>query len=249
MSATSQPEFGPMGAAADERLVIEDLSVVYGAVTACRDISLEVSAGRCLAVVGANGSGKSSMMRGIAGVVPLASGRVHLGGRDLGSSPAHVRARAGLALVPEGRHLFPEMTIHETLMLATAYARGGPWTPVGAYELFPRLGKRRDALAANLSGGEAQMLAIARALMLNPRIILLDEPSSGLAPAVMIELTQTLGALLEQGLGLLLVEQNIQAARKIADEVIVLENSVVTQRGGVDILQSGKDLRRAYLGI
>lgn len=224
------------------------MTVTYGAVTACRQVSLTIEPGTCLALVGSNGAGKSSLMKAIAGVEPY-SGRVMLGGQDMADLRAHKRARAGLVLVPEARHLFREMTVEETLRLAESNARPGPWNRDSIYELFRSLDRRRDSFAANLSGGEAQMLAIARALVLNPTIMLLDEPSTGLAPAVMNEVAETIGALVNEGLGLLLVEQNIQAARRIADRVMVMENGVIVQEGGPEILESGKDLRRAYLGM
>jgi len=232
-----------------DRLEGESVTVTYGAGTARRDIGLSVGVGECLALVGSNGAGKSSLMQAIAGVVPAGGGRVRLGGRDMSRMPSYKRSRAGLALVPENRHLFGEMTVDETLRLAWANTAPGRWTPESAYELFGSLARRRDSLAANLSGGEAQMLAIARALVLNPTIILLDEPSTGLAPAIMNEVADTIAALLREGLGLLLVEQNISAARRIADEVMVMENGTIIQRGGPEILESGEDLRRAYLGL
>ena len=231
-------------------LQVEGVGVSYHRVPACRNVSLSVHAGECLAVVGANGAGKSSLVAAIAGLEPLASGRILLNGADVSRLRAHKRARLGLALVPENRHLFPEMTVHETLQLAARRDRVGAsgWTLEAVHELFPRLRERAGSMAGNLSGGERQMLAVARGLLLNPDVMMLDEPSAGLAPAVVEEMITALRALLDGGIAMLLVEQSVYAARMLGDRVVVMQDGDVVREGGKEVLGDDEGLRRAYLG-
>lgn len=234
-------------------LRLDGVGVSYARVPACRNVTIEVMRGECVAVVGANGAGKSSLVSAAAGLEPLATGSVLLDGQDISRLPAHQRARRGLVLVPENRHLFPEMTVDETLRLAARRGAsprnaGSGWDVVSVHGLFPRLHERRSSMAGNLSGGERQMLAIARALLLNPRVMMLDEPSAGLAPAVVEEVLVAGRTLLDRGLAMLLVEQSLYAARMLADRVVVMQDGDVVREGGKDVLADQEDLHRAYLG-
>jgi len=231
------------------------LSARYGAVAALRDVSLEVRAGELVALIGANGAGKSTLLRAIAGLVAPAAGRVTLDGRDVTGQAPEAMIRAGVALVPERRRVFAPLTVLDNLEL------GGYALPRGrdfrsrleagveeAYRLFPVLRRRRDQLAGTLSGGEQQMLAIGRALMTRPRLLLCDEPSLGLAPLVVAEIMRLLSSLREAGTTILLVEQNARMALRSADRAYVLEvGSVVLSGAAADLLEDDQ-LKAAYLG-
>ena len=231
------------------------MSARYGAVAALRDVSLEVRAGELVALIGANGAGKSTLLRAIAGLVAPAAGRVTLDGRDVTGQAPEAMIRAGVALVPERRRVFAPLTVLDNLEL------GGYALPRGrdfrsrleagveeAYRLFPVLRRRRDQLAGTLSGGEQQMLAIGRALMTRPRLLLCDEPSLGLAPLVVAEIMRLLSTLREAGTTILLVEQNARMALRSADRAYVLEvGSVVLSGAAADLLEDDQ-LKAAYLG-
>ena len=231
------------------------LSARYGAVAALRAVSLEVRAGELVALIGANGAGKSTLLRAIAGLVAPAAGRVALDGRDVTGQAPEAMIRAGVALVPERRRVFAPLTVLDNLEL------GGYALPRGrdfrsrleagveeAYRLFPVLRRRRDQLAGTLSGGEQQMLAIGRALMTRPRLLLCDEPSLGLAPLVVAEIMRLLSTLREAGTTILLVEQNARMALRSADRAYVLEvGSVVLSGAATDLLEDDQ-LKAAYLG-
>jgi branched-chain amino acid transport system ATP-binding protein len=236
-------------------LEVTGLFARYGAVAALRDVSLEVRAGELVALIGANGAGKSTLLRAIAGLVAPAAGRVTLDGRDVTGQAPEAMIRAGVALVPERRRVFAPLTVLDTLEL------GGYALPRGrdfrsrleagveeAYRLFPVLRRRRDQLAGTLSGGEQQMLAIGRALMTRPRLLLCDEPSLGLAPLVVAEIMRLLSTLREAGTTILLVEQNARMALRSADRAYVLEvGSVVLSGAAADLLEDDQ-LKAAYLG-
>jgi branched-chain amino acid transport system ATP-binding protein len=236
-------------------LEVSGLSARYGPVSALRDVSLEVRAGELVALIGANGAGKSTLLRAIAGLVAPAAGRVALDGRDVTGQAPEAMIRAGVALVPERRRVFADLTVLDNLEL------GGYALPRGhdfrsrleagveeAYRLFPVLRRRRDQLAGTLSGGEQQMLAIGRALMTRPRLLLCDEPSLGLAPLVVAEIMRLLSTLREAGTTILLVEQNARMALRSADRAYVLEvGSVVLSGAASDLLQDDQ-LKAAYLG-
>jgi len=236
-------------------LEVSGLSARYGPVPALRDVSLEVRAGELVALIGANGAGKSTLLRAIAGLVAPAAGRVALDGRDVTGQAPEAMIRAGVALVPERRRVFAPLTVLDNLEL------GGYALPRGrdfrsrleagveeAYRLFPVLRRRRDQLAGTLSGGEQQMLAIGRALMTRPRLLLCDEPSLGLAPLVVAEIMRLLSTLREAGTTILLVEQNARMALRSADRAYVLEvGSVVLSGAAADLLQDDQ-LKAAYLG-
>jgi branched-chain amino acid transport system ATP-binding protein len=236
-------------------LEVSELVARYGSVEALRGVSLEVRAGEMVALIGANGAGKSTLLRSITGLLPPAGGRVRLDGSDLTGRPPEEILRAGIALVPERRRVFGGLTVLDNLQL------GGYALPRGrgfherleeglgeAYRLFPVLRQRRDQLAGTLSGGEQQMLAIARALMSRPRILLCDEPSLGLAPLVVREIMRLLTMLRDAGTTILLVEQNARMALRAANRAYVLEAGRVALSGAGAELLADDQLTMAYLG-
>ena len=247
-------------------LKVEKVSVAYGRSTSVREVSLTVDEGEIVTLIGANGAGKTSMMNAITGVVPLKSGEITLGDNRLTGLPSHDIVRLGLGYVPEGRHLFGTMSVNDNLILGAytkcAKSRLGPISPIGwfmqrpsfqsqleiVYGLFPILKERSKQKAGSLSGGEQQMLAIARALMASPRILLLDEPSLGLAPNLVREILRLLVRLRDEGLTILLVEQDANAALKIADRGYVMERGRITLEGTAKELLGDDRVRQAYLG-
>jgi branched-chain amino acid transport system ATP-binding protein len=234
-------------------LKLESVSISYGPIQAVRDISIEVCAGEVVTIIGANGAGKSTLLKGIAGLEPLTAGRILIDGQDLTHVPPHKRLGLGVALAPEGRGVFPDQSVRDNLLLGGYLKRQEPAKVQANLErgfaLFPRLQERRDQLAGTLSGGEQQMLAIARALMSEPRLLLLDEPSLGLAPLVIRDIFCTIRALRESGLTILLIEQMASQALVVADRAYVLETGRITLEGsGRDLLNDPK-VRAAYLGV
>jgi branched-chain amino acid transport system ATP-binding protein len=232
-------------------LEVDHLSVRYGHVRAVKDVCLTVEQGEVVAVLGANGAGKSSLLHAILGVVLPAAGQVRFEGADLTRRPPAARVRAGLALVPEGRRILISLTVHENLLMG-AYARRDR-NDLGQeveriYERFPNLAKRRDHKASVLSGGEQQMLAIGRALVARPKVMVLDEPSLGLSPRLVNELFALLAELNRSGTSILLVEQNTHKALQIADRAYVLELGKVIAEGKPETLMAGGTLVDAYLG-
>jgi branched-chain amino acid transport system ATP-binding protein len=233
-------------------LIVKSAHVSYGAIRALCDVSMEVRPGEVVTIIGANGAGKSTLLKAIVGLEPLASGQVLIGGRDATRVPAHQRLGLGLALSPEGRQVFPDQSVRDNLLLGAYTLRGDPGEREAKmerfFDLFPRLRERQTQLAGTLSGGEQQMLAIARALMSSPRMLLLDEPSLGLAPLVVAEIFRTIRSLRELGLTILLVEQMAKQALAVADRAYVLETGRITLEGtGRELLNSAK-VRTAYLG-
>lgn len=231
-------------------LEVTDLTLSYGAVRAVRGVSLSVDEGQCLALLGANGAGKSSTLRAITRLQEADSGTVRLDGVDLSSlNPAQV-VGLGIAMVPEGRRVFPGLSVYDNLMLG-AFRIDEPEhissTLSEVYELFPRLQERRQQQAGSLSGGEQQMLAIGRALMAQPRMLLLDEPSMGLAPVIVKQIFATLSALRQRGVTMLVVEQNANLALKLCERALVLRSGKVVLEGASGNLRS-EALRDAYLG-
>ena len=233
-------------------LRVDGIEVGYGDLTAVGDVSLEVREGEAVALIGANGAGKTTTLRAVSGLLPLRRGRIEFEGRRLdGLTSAQIVAR-GIAHVPEGRQLFPTMTVLENLELGarTRAARARRDESLGrVFDLFPRLQERREQLAGTLSGGEQQMCAIGRGLMACPRLLMLDEPSLGLAPVMVKAIFEDLGRINVQGLTILLVEQNVLRSLQLAHRGYVLENGRVTRAGtGPELLASGH-IKQAYLGL
>jgi branched-chain amino acid transport system ATP-binding protein len=227
-------------------LEVEDLHVRYGAVEAVHGISFGVEAGEVTALIGANGAGKSSTLAAISGLVP-ATGGIRFAGRVIAGRPPHEIVRAGIVQVPEGREILARMTVEENLLLGL---RGRDRSRIAsAYERFPILGERRTLLAGTLSGGEQQMLAIARALLAEPRLLLLDEPSLGLAPLVVARVFEALADLRRQGVTMLLVEQNALRALRLADQAYVMDLGRLVMRGTGEALLHDEDVARTYLGV
>ena len=226
-------------------LEVEDLRVRYGAVEAVHGLSFAASSGEVTALIGANGAGKSSTLAAISGLVP-ASGRVRFDGREIRGTPPHAIVRAGVVQVPEGREILARMTVEENLLMGL---RGrGRSELATAYERFPILRERRALLAGSLSGGEQQMLAIARALLARPRLLLLDEPSLGLAPLVVKVVFETLAELKTQGVTMLLVEQSALRALRLADRAYVMELGRIVLRGTGQELLRDEGIARRNLG-
>ena len=229
-------------------LTVETLDVRYGDFTALTDIDLTVSEGQTLAVLGANGAGKSTLLKAVTGLLAPARGGIRFDGEDLRRVPAHRRVARGIAMVPEGRRMFPSLTVEENLLVGARVKRPGPWTLTSVYEAFPLVSDRRDRRAGDLSGGEAQATAIARALMSNPRLLLLDEVSLGLAPVVVKQLYATLPRIIETGTTVLVVEQDVRQALAVADRVhCLLEGRTVLSAPASEV--TVHDIGRAYFGF
>jgi branched-chain amino acid transport system ATP-binding protein len=234
-------------------LSASELRVAIGASGVLHGVSLEVGQGELVALVGANGAGKTTLLRSLSGLLPLRGGDVRLDGQSAAGWPAWRRSRAGLVHVPQGRQVVPQLTVHDNLLLG---ARQLPHADrarqrdmlEAEFERFPALRQRQDVPAGALSGGEQQMLAISRALMMQPRVLMLDEPSLGLAPRVVEQIMRCLRALAEGGMSVLLVEQAAMAALAVADHGIVLRGGRVVLRGSGRELQGNRDLVRGFLG-
>ena len=237
---------------ASEALVLEDIDAFYGDSHVLHRVSLRLGQGRLLGLLGRNGAGKSTSMSVTVGLLPPRGGTVAVFGHPLTGRAPETIAAHGVALVPQGRRVFRNLTVRENLVVAARRPQGTApalWTIETVGELFPLLRARRDQLAASLSGGEQQMLAIGRALMSNPRVLLMDEPSEGLAPQIVAEVMSTIRRLKEQGLSIVLVEQNVKLAFDVADDIVILNSGRVAVEGQTAELQRrGLDLRQ-LLGI
>ena len=228
-------------------LEVDRASTYYGQFRALSDVALDVQEGETVAVVGANGAGKSTLLRTITGLLRPASGTVRFEGRDIADVPAYQRVSLGIAMVPEGRKLFPSLSVEENLLLGGYRARPGPWNLARVYELFPLLASRRKQRSVTLSGGEQQAVAIGRALMCNPRLLLLDEVSLGLAPVLVKQLYGALPEVQAGGTTILLVEQDVRQAMAVADRVYcLLEGRCVLQGPAADL--TFEQVRQAYFG-
>jgi branched-chain amino acid transport system ATP-binding protein len=233
-------------------LKLESVSISYGAIQAVRDVSIEVPRGEVVTIIGANGAGKSTLLKSVVGLEPVAGGRISFDGQDITTIPAHRRTGMGVALSPEGRGVFSDQSVRDNLLLG-AYSKESDSARTEQkieqfFAMFPRLKERQEQFAGTLSGGEQQMLAIARALMSEPKLLLLDEPSLGLAPLIIRDIFNTIRALRETGLTILLVEQMANQALGVADRAYVLETGRITLQGkGSDLLNDPK-VRAAYLG-
>jgi branched-chain amino acid transport system ATP-binding protein len=229
-------------------LEVEALDARHGLLQAVRQVSFAVDEGETLALVGANGAGKTTLLRTIAGAHRPAGGRVLFEGRDISSLRPYERVRMGIALVPEGRRLFPGLTVEENLRVAGAARRSGPWTVDAVLEAFPMLEPLRGRRAASLSGGEQQATAIGRALMTNPRLLLLDEVSLGLAPVAVDGVYRSLATLIERGTTLLLVEQDLARAMRVAGRVACMLEGRIVLEGARDEL-TREQVTEAYFGL
>ena len=226
---------------------VEQHSAGYGDAVVLHDVSLSLGEGQTLALLGRNGVGKTTFMDTLAGATHQHGGRITLAGQALSSLPAHARAAAGIAWVPQERNIFKSLTVHENL---TAVARPGAWTPQRAYEMFPRLAERKGNLGTQLSGGEQQMLAVARALVLNPKLLLLDEPLEGLAPIIVEELLRAIARITrEEGLSAIIVEQHPQAILAISHRAVVLDQGRVVHSGAAHDLLAQPALLDRLLGV
>jgi branched-chain amino acid transport system ATP-binding protein len=230
-------------------LEVAGLAAGYAGERVIDGIDIEVRTGEAVAIVGSNGAGKSTLFRAIAGLRRPMDGRVVFDGQDLTRRPAHRVARAGIAYVPAERHLFPAMTLKTNLVLGAYPRRPDSATLELVYDLFPRLRERQRQQAATLSGGEQQMLAVGRALMAQPRLLMLDEPTTGLAPKVAQIAFEALEGLKKQGMTLLIAEQQVPLALSVADRAYVLENGRIRLEGTSHELAENPEVRRAYLGV
>ena len=232
-------------------LELADVNVAYGGISACKNVSLRVERGEIVALIGANGAGKSSVLKSVVQLVPHASGTVRVLGQDVKGLPTHRVVALGVALVPEGRAIFGNLSVRENLLLGAFLQRDSASISKNlarSVELFPRLGERIEQNAGTLSGGEQQMLAIARALMADPKLILLDEPSLGLAPKLVTQIFESIVGIAASGITILLVEQNTRLALEVAQRAYVLVTGEVVLTGACSDLKTDPRIREAYLG-
>jgi branched-chain amino acid transport system ATP-binding protein len=230
-----------------ELLKVEQLSAGYGEAIVLNNISLALDEGKTLALLGRNGTGKTTLINTLAGATRQHGGSITLGGLALHKLASHERAAVGIGWVPQERNIFKSLTVHENL---TAVARPGRWTPERVYEMFPRLAERKTNLGTQLSGGEQQMLAVGRALVLNPRLLLLDEPLEGLAPIIVEELLRAIRRITrDEGLSAIIVEQHPQAILAISDSAVVLDRGTVVHAGTAQQLREQPQLLEQLLGV
>ncbi|MBG9387358.1 ABC transporter ATP-binding protein [Caenimonas aquaedulcis] len=230
-----------------ELLAIDKLSAGYGEAVVLHDVSLRLDQGHTLALLGRNGTGKTTLINTLAGATRQHGGTLLLGGVALHKLAPHQRAAAGIGWVPQERNIFKSLTVHENL---TAVARPGKWTPEGVYAMFPRLAERKGNLGTQLSGGEQQMLAVGRALVVNPKLLLLDEPLEGLAPIIVEELLRAIRRITrEEGLSAIIVEQHPQAILAISDSAVVLDRGTIAHAGSAKELREQPQLLDRLLGV
>ncbi len=233
-------------------LKIKNLHTYYGAIHALKGISLEVPRGKIVTLLGANGAGKSTTLKSITGLVKVKKGEIIFKGKDITNSATHRVIQGGIALIPEGRQIFPNLTVRENLLMG-AYARddedGIQKDMEWVLELFPRLKERINQMGGTLSGGEQQMLAVGRGLMSHPELLMLDEPSLGLAPMLVKEIFEIIRQINSEGETILLIEQNAMAALKIADYGYILETGNIVLKGSAEALLHNEDVRKVYLGV
>jgi branched-chain amino acid transport system ATP-binding protein len=232
---------------AERLLAVDGLTCGYGEAVVLSDLSFALDAGRSLALLGRNGTGKTTLIDTLVGVTRRHAGRIELAGQPIHALPAHERAVAGIGWVPQERNIFKSLTVHENL---TAVARPGPWTVQRVFQLFPRLAERQHNLGTQLSGGEQQMLAFARALVLNPRLLLLDEPLEGLAPLIVAELLSAISRVArEEGLSSIVVEQHPHMVLQVTDDAIVLDRGGIAYRSSSAALRHDPSPLDAWLGV
>jgi branched-chain amino acid transport system ATP-binding protein len=228
------------------KLIIKNLEAGYGHVKVLHKLSLEIS-NEPIAIMGRNGMGKSTLAQTIMGLIPISGGSIEYDNKTLNGMAPYQIARHGIAYVPQGRRIFPSLSVDEHLKMVEK--RGGAWTTKKIYELFPRLGERKKNGGAMLSGGEQQMLAIGRALLTNPSLLLMDEPSEGLAPAVVEHLAETLRTLVREGQQILLIEQHLGFATSLCDNVLILSNGEIQTQLSSSELKASHELQNKYLGV
>ncbi len=232
-------------------LEVADLKAWYGPAQILDDVALHVSAGEVVALLGRNGAGKTTTFRAIIGLGPRRSGRIRFLGEDIAALPTHAIVRRGLGFVPEDRRVFTELTVDENLEVGRRPARAGApaWTPEALFRLFPNLAEMRGRPGGQMSGGEQQMLTIARTLMGNPRLVLLDEPSEGLAPRIVEDMANAILTLKREGLAILISEQNLHFAKLISDRAYVIERGRIRFEGTIAAIESDPAVRDAYLAV
>jgi branched-chain amino acid transport system ATP-binding protein len=228
-------------------LTLDAIHTYYGDSHILQGVSLDVSAGELVCILGRNGAGKTTTIRSIIGFNRPRAGRIVFDGTDVSRLPPHAMATSGVGLVPQGRRIFAPLSVRENLVFA--YRKGGPWTLDRVYQLFPILRDRQHHMGNALSGGEQQMLAIARALLMNPRLLLLDEPSEGLAPMLVREIGRVIGELKSSGIAMLLAEQNLALALSVADRCYVLNKGQVVYTATAEAIRQDAEVKRRYLGV
>jgi branched-chain amino acid transport system ATP-binding protein len=237
---------------ATKALCLTNIDAFYGDSHVLEKVSFELGEGRLLGLLGRNGAGKSTCMNVTVGLLPPRAGAVEVFGSAVTKLPPELIAARGVALVPQGRRIFRSLTVRENLAVAARKPAAGAsahWTMDTVFAMFPRLGERRHQMAASLSGGEQQMLAIGRALMGNPRVLLMDEPSEGLAPQIVAEVGRTIAKLKAEGLSIVLVEQNIKLTLELADDVVIINSGSVAFRGSADQIKLNDAIVTQYLGV
>jgi branched-chain amino acid transport system ATP-binding protein len=232
-----------------EALALEGVDALYGDSHVLHGVSFNLREGRVLALLGRNGAGKTTCMSAIIGFLPPRKGAIRLFGEPIAGLAPETIARKGVGFVPQGRRIFPTLTVRENLRVSERRSASSAWNLARVFELFPRLQERAEQVAGSLSGGEQQMLAIARALMGNPRVLLMDEPSEGLAPLVVAEVGCTIARLKDEGQSILLVEQNVRLALELADEVVILNTGRVAFIGSADAARGNEALITQHLGV
>ena len=228
-------------------LVVDGIQTYYGESHVLQGVSLEVGPGELVALLGRNGAGKTTTISSIIGFLRPRSGRVTVSGRDLTGRPPHMIAGMGVGLVPQGRRIFAPLSVRENLTFAARSS--GPWSLERVYALFPRLKERQNVRGTSLSGGEQQMLAIGRALLMNPTLLLLDEPSEGLAPLILRDIGRIIGELKQSGIAILLAEQNLAMALSVADRCYVLNKGQVVAEASAESLRGDEELKHRFLGV
>ncbi len=230
-------------------LALSGIDARYGDSRVLHDVSFSLGAGRVLALLGRNGAGKTTCMSTIIGFLAPRAGEIRLFGEPIGRLSPEAISRRGVGLVPQGRRIFPTLSVRENLAVARQSRGGGAWTLERVFDLFPRLQERAQQAAGSLSGGEQQMLAIGRGLMGNPRVLLMDEPSEGLAPRIVAEVGTTIARLKHEGLSIVLVEQNIKLALGLADDIVMLNTGQVAFRGSVEDVRNNEAVLTQHLGV
>jgi branched-chain amino acid transport system ATP-binding protein len=236
---------------ATEALALAGIDALYGDSHVLHDVSFALEEGRVLALLGRNGAGKTTCMNAVIGFLPPRKGDIRLFGEPVAGLAPEVLSRKGIGLVPQGRRIFPTLTVKENLIVAQRGRAEGkhPWTLARVFDVFPRLQERQQQAAGSLSGGEQQMLAISRALMGNPKVLLMDEPSEGLAPLIVAEVGKTIARLKAEGQSIVLVEQNLKLALELADSVAILNTGRIVFTGGVAELERDQDMITQHLGV